>query len=98
MTRLIKEQKLFYSPLKKNRLVDDSFGAQPYRAIETLEWAEDELQQGKIVKVKKFAQATRLKMFLVTVSTNRTDYIVTNDVTQSDSDEAQKVSGQRSED
>jgi len=95
MTRLIKEEKIFYCPLKKNRLVDDSFGEEPYRAIETLEWTENEMQQGKIVKVKKFAQDTRLKMFRVTVSTNRTDYIVTNDLTQSDTDEAQKVSGQR---
>ncbi len=95
MTRLIKEEKIFYCPLKKNRLVDDSFGEEPYRAIETLEWRENEMQQGKIVKVKKFAQETRLKMFRVTVSTNRTDYIVTNDLTQSDTDEAQKVSGQR---
>lgn len=95
MTRLSKEEKIFYCPLKKNRLVDDSLGAQPYRAIETLEWTQTELQQGKIVKVKKFAGATRLKMFRVTVSTNRTDYIVTNDVTQSDTDEAQKVSSQR---
>ncbi len=95
MTRLIKEEKIFYCPLKKNRLVDDSFGEEPYRAIETLEWTENEMQQGKIVKVKKFAQETRLKMFRVTVSTNRTDYIVTNDVTQSETDEAQKVSGQR---
>ena len=95
MTRLLKEEKIFYCPLKKNRLVDDSFGAQPYRATETLEWTEKELQQGKIVKVKKFAQDTRLKMFRVTVSTNPTDYIVTNDVTQSDTDEAQQVSGQR---
>jgi hypothetical protein len=95
MTRLIKEEKIFYCPLKKNRLVDDSFGACAYRAIETLEWTADELQQGKIVKVKKFAKDTRLKMFRVTVSTNRTDYICTNDVTQSDTNEAQKVSGQR---
>ncbi|MEJ7701995.1 MAG: hypothetical protein WKF71_20505 [Pyrinomonadaceae bacterium] len=34
------------------------------------------MQHGKIVKVKKFAAATHLKMFRVTVSTNRTDYIV----------------------
>ncbi len=95
MTRLIKEEKIFYCPLKKNRLADDSGGATSYRAIETLEWTASELQHGKVVKVKKFAQDTRLKMFRVSVSTNRTDYIVTNDVTQSETDEAQKVSGQR---
>lgn len=95
MTRLLKEEKIFYCPLKKNRLVDDSGGDEPYCAIETLEWTPDEWQQGKVVKVKRCAGATRLKMFRVTVSTNWTDYIVTNDVTQSDTDEAQKVSGQR---
>jgi len=95
MTRLIKEQKIFYCPLKKNRLVDDSGGEEPYAAIETLEWTDAELLSGKTVKVKKFAQDTYLKLFRVVVSTNRTDYICTNDMTQSDTIEAQKVSGQR---
>lgn len=95
MTRLIKEQKIFYCPLKKNRLVDDSQGEKPYQPIETLEWTNEELASGKFVKVKKFAASTYLKLFRVTVSTNRTDYIVTNDLTQSDTDEAQKASSQR---
>ena len=30
MTRLSTEQKIFYCPLKKNRLVDDSLGSQSY--------------------------------------------------------------------
>ena len=95
MTRLIKEQRIFYCPLKKNRQVDDSGGANPYRTIETLTWTAEELLTGKTVKVKKFASDTYLKLFRVAVSTNRTDYIVTNDLTQSDTSEAQKVSGQR---
>jgi len=95
MSRLIKEDKIFYCPLKKNRQVDDSLGANPYRAIETLWWTAEELLSGKTVKVKKFASDTRLKLFWVTVSTNRTDYIATNDMTQSDTSEAQKASSQR---
>jgi len=95
MTRLIKEEKIFYCPLKKNRLVDDSGGEKPYTAIENLSWRDEEIQHGKLVKVKKFAAATHLKMFRVTVSANRTDYIVTNDLTQSDTDDAQEVSGRR---
>lgn len=95
MTRLIKEQKIFYCPLKKNRLVDDSGGEKPYTAIENLDWTPEELASGKLGKVKKFAASTRLKLFRVTVSTNRTDYIVTNDLTQSDTNEAQKASSQR---
>jgi len=95
MTKLIKEQKIFYCPLKKNRLVDDSGGTKPYTAIENLAWTTEEIKHGKTVKVKKFAAATHLKMFRVTVSINRTDYIVTNDETQSDTEDAQQVSGQR---
>jgi hypothetical protein len=95
MTRLIKEDKIFYCPLKKNRQVDDSGGTRAYQAIETLSWTAEELLSGKAVKVKKFAASTYLKLFRVTVSTNRTDYIVTNDMTQSDTSEAQKASAQR---
>jgi len=95
MTRLDKADKLFYCPLKKNRLVDETRGAEPYVAVESLPWTTVEEQQGKTVKVKGFAQDTYLKLFRVQVSTDRTDYIVTNDVTQSDTDEAQKESGHR---
>jgi hypothetical protein len=61
----------------------------------SLVWTEVEEQQGKLVKVKGFAQDMYLKLFRVVVSTDRTDYIITNDVTQSDTDEAQKESGHR---
>ncbi len=81
--------------MKKNRLVDDSGGEKPYTAIENLSWTTEEIQHGKTVKVKKFAADTHLKMFRVAVSTNRTDYIVTNDLTQSNTEDAQEVSGQR---
>ncbi len=95
MTRLHKAAKLFYCPIKKNRLVDETRGQESYRAVETLTWTTHDEQQGKLVKVKGFAQATYLKLFRVVVSPDRTDYIVTNDVTQSDTDEAQQESGHR---
>ncbi len=91
----MKEERVFYCPLKKNRLVDDSGGGRAYTAIEHLLWTGDELEYGKTVKVKKFAKAPYLRLFRVTVSTNRTDFIVTNDLTQSNTDEAQKASSQR---
>jgi hypothetical protein len=95
MTRLARAGKLFYCPIKKNRLVDETRGQEPYRGVETLAWTTAEEQQGKLVKVKGFAQATYLKLFRVVVSPDRTDYIVTNDVTQADTDEAQKESSHR---
>jgi SRSO17 transposase len=95
MMRVIKAEKVFYCPIKRNRLVDESRGQEPYRAVETLQWTVTEEAAGKTVKLRGFPGATRLKLFRVVVSTNRTEYIVTNDLTQSDTDAAQEASGQR---
>jgi hypothetical protein len=95
MTRLHQASKLFYCPIKANRLVDDSQGQVPYRAVETLSWTEQELQHGKIVKVKGFAKNFYLKLFRVFVSNDRTDFIVTNDLTQDDIEATQQASSQR---
>jgi Lon protease-like protein len=80
---------------QKNRLVEETSGQEPYRGVESLTWTEVEEQQGKLIKVKGFAQDMYLKLCRVVVSTDRTDDIVTNDVTQLDTDEAQKESGHR---
>ena len=95
MTRLIKAERFFYCPIKRNRQVDETLGKTPYRAVETLSWTSVEEQTGKSVKLKGFAGQTRLKLFRVAVSTNRTEYLVTNEMTQSDSDAAQKESRHR---
>ncbi len=34
--------KVYYCPLKTNRLVDDSFGKEKYKNIESLSWSEDD--------------------------------------------------------
>jgi hypothetical protein len=36
-------KKIFYCPLKTNRLVDDSRATHPYRAVSKLDWTDDEL-------------------------------------------------------
>lgn len=89
MKRIHKANKLFYCPIKKNRLVDETRGQEPYRGVESLAWTAVEEPQGKLVKVKGFAQDMYLKLFRVVVSTDRTDYVVTNDVTQAVTKEAQ---------
>ena len=45
--------KLYYGPLKKNRLVDDSGGTEKYKRIEDLQWNETELAAGKTIKINK---------------------------------------------
>jgi hypothetical protein len=83
--------KIYYCPLKNNRLVDDTFGKEKYKRIELLQWSEEELECGKIIKIKGFPANKKVKLFRVTVSTNRTDYVVTNDLSQSSTDVVQQV-------
>lgn len=75
--------KIYYVPLKKNRLVDDTGGRKKYQPIQELTWTEIEEAQGKIIKINKFPSAKKVKLFRVTVSPNRTEYVATNDLTQS---------------
>ena len=67
-------------------MVDDTFAKEKYKRIELLEWNNEELDCGKIIKIKGFPAKTKVKLFRVTVSTNRTDYIATNDLSQSSTD------------
>lgn len=70
--------KTYYCPIKSNRLVDDSGGISKYKAVSTLEYSEQELKTGKKIKIKDFPAEHKVQLFRVDVSTNRTDYIVTN--------------------
>ncbi len=87
--------KIYYCPLKSNRLVDDSLGKQPYKSVSELDWTDKELQQGKIVKINKFPKNHHVKLFRVPVSSNRTDFVVTNEMSQNSMEATQKVCGIR---
>jgi hypothetical protein len=50
-----------------------------------------ELKQGKVIKIKAFPQAKKVKLLRVTISTNRTEYIATNNLTQDSTDAVQQV-------
>ncbi len=82
MLAIEKLHKVYYCPLKSNRQVDESGGMQPYQRVDALDWSPDERAQGKQVKVKGFPANHRVKLFRVARSTTRTDYIVTNDMSQ----------------
>jgi hypothetical protein len=74
--------KIYYCPLKKNRLVDDTGGIEKYKSLEKMGWKESEIEQGKLIKIKGFPRDKKVKLFRVTVSANRTEYVVTNDLNQ----------------
>nr|WP_156901920.1 hypothetical protein [Azohydromonas australica] len=92
----IASKKLFYyCPLKDNRYVDDSKEGRPYQRVDSLQWTDLELHQGKIVKVKGFPPEHRVKLFRVPVSTHRINWIVTNDLSRDSTDATQEACGMR---
>ena len=95
MAQIDQLEKLYYCPLKTNRRVDDSGGSTLYVRVDELVWSGEDLQQGKLIKVRGFPKDKKVKLFRVTVSTNRTDYVATNDDAQTSTDAVQDVCGIR---
>jgi Transposase DDE domain len=75
-------KKTFYCPLKSNRQVDDSGGEHPYRRVDALNWSDRELMRGKSIKVNGFPKDYKVKLFRVVVTSSRTEWIVTNDLSR----------------
>jgi hypothetical protein len=95
MLAIEKCQKIYYCPLKDNRQVDDSGGTHPYRRVDALDWSETEKRHGKLIKIKGFPGDYKVKLFRVVLSPQRTDYVVTNDMAQDDTQAVQEVCGFR---
>jgi hypothetical protein len=88
-------KKTFYCPLRSNRQVDDSGGERSYQRVDTLSWSDRELEEGKLIKVRGFPKDYKVKLFRVVVSKRRTEWIVTNDLSQDSRQDTQKVRGVR---
>ena len=95
MLQIEKIGKIYYCPLKDNRQVDDSGGTQPYQRVDTLTWTATEQQHGKTIKIKGFPAEHKVKVFRVVLSTQRTDYVVTNEMAQDKVAVVQDVCGFR---
>ncbi len=75
-------EKIYYCPIKRNRSVDDSGETAPYQQVQDLSWEEQEIELGKEIKIRGFPAEKKVKLFRVTVSPHRTEYVVTNDLSQ----------------
>ena len=84
-------EKLFYCPIKSNRLVRPFGTKEYYTSVKEIPISDEELKQGKQIRLKGMRESLALKLFRVPVSTNRTDYVVTNDPSQNCSDDTRKV-------
>jgi hypothetical protein len=83
--------KFYYVPLKCNRQVDDSGGVLKYKRVDELNWNSVDLTLGKTIKIKGFPKEHKVKLFRVVVSDNRTDWVITNDLSQHSTSDIQKV-------
>ncbi len=92
-SRLCRDDILFFG----SPLVDDTQGVEKYKHVQSTNWSEEEIQQGKIIKIKGFPKDKKVKLFRVIVSTDKTEYVVTNDLNQDSTDAVQQVCGNQSE-
>lgn len=95
MLQIEKIGKIYYCPLKDNRQVDDSSGSKPYQRVDSLEWTKEEEQKGKVIKIKGFPAEHKVKAFRVVLSTQRTDYVVTNEMEQDNTEVVHDLCGFR---
>ena len=86
--------KIYYCPLKANRQITLDANA-TYSRVDALTWPDDELQTGKLVHLKGFPKGHHLKLFRLVVSAHRTEYVVTNDLSQESSDDTRDQSAIR---
>lgn len=74
--------KLYYCPVKDNRLVCTDRASKKYYHVTELLWSQDELRSGRLVHLHDFPAGHQVKLFRFELSTGRTEYIITNDVSQ----------------
>jgi len=63
--------------------------------VDELDWSEEELKKGKLIKIKGFPKNCKVKLFRVVVHSCRTEWIVTYDLSRDSAHEAREVRGVR---
>ena len=87
--------KVYYCPVRENRLVSLHRDDKCYQRVDALLWSQEELRSGRRVHLRDFPAGHQVKLFRLTLSTGRTDYIVTNDLAQEWTPATQEVWGWR---
>jgi len=83
--------KVYYCPVKDNRLVSLSREDKSYHRADSLLWSQEELRAGRLVHLRDFPRGHQVKLFRLTLSTGRTEFLITNEVAQDWTPETQKV-------
>lgn len=81
MKQIEADEKIYYCPLKSNRQVSLDPDT-PYQRVDSVQWSDATLASGCLVHLKQFPKGHQVKLFRLVLSTQRTEYVVTNDITQ----------------
>ncbi|MGL4608778.1 MAG: IS701 family transposase [Trueperaceae bacterium] len=88
--------KIYYCTIKGNRNVCEQTSFSPgeeahYQRADELLWSRTEEQSGKLVHLHTFPKGHTVKLFRLVLSDKRTDYLITNEVTQHSTQAAQEA-------
>ena len=84
-------KKIFYCPMRKNRLAKHTDIDEKYHPLRDFKWTDNELQEGKFIRLKGMPEHLKTKLFSVAISSNRTDFVITNDNSQNCADDTKKI-------
>ncbi len=87
--------KLYCCPIRSNRLINETGHKNDYHRADTLLWTCNEQIYGKTVHLRGFPKGHQMKLFRMPLSTERTDYVVTDDLSQFTIEAVQEASGFR---
>jgi hypothetical protein len=84
--------KVYYCPLKSNRQIEATPETpQGYQRVDSLTWTDEQQQAGQRVHLKDFPKGHTVTLFRLALSTQHTDFVVTNDKTQLTASGAQEA-------
>jgi hypothetical protein len=93
MLQVERSGKLYYCPMRCNRRVSEDGG--PYERIDALAWTPEQEATGRVIHLAKSPRGHRVRLFRLVFSTERTEYVVTNDVAGSTPEAAREACGSR---
>lgn len=89
MKQIEASQKVYYCPIKTNRQISVD-PETPYQRVDSITWSDATLETGQLVHLKQFPAGHQVKLFRIVLSTQRTEYVVTNDITQASASAARE--------
>lgn len=88
-------KKIFYCPMRRNRLVSRVDQKYYHIPVAELSWTDDELDHGQRIHINNFPKNYHVQLFRITVHSRRTDFVVTNDLSQNSAEAVRDVYGFR---